>query len=136
MSAGWYKGMPTVNDLSKGKYIVLGGTYYIITKDPISFKPLKGSSKVQLEIKNLKTGQVHIEVFNDGACVPTADLERRSLQYSYTDGTNYYFMDDLTFEEVVMSSDDVKNIADKLEDNMYVDILFDQYIPICVVLAD
>ena len=136
MSADWNKGMPTVNDLSTGQYIVLGGTYYIITKDPVRFIPLKSSPKVQFEIKNLKNGQVHNEVFNDGACVPTANLERRSLQYSYTDGTNYYFMDDLTFDEVLMSRDDVENVADKLEENMYVDILFDQYMPICVVLSN
>ena len=67
-------------------------------------KPGKGAAFVRTKIKNVITGSVVEKSYNPSAKFPTAFVERKDMQYSYTDGDLYYFMDTETYEQVPISS--------------------------------
>ena len=61
-------------------------------------KPGKGAAFVRVKMKNVITGGVTETSFNPTAKYPTAFVERKKMEYSYNDGSLYYFMDSETYE--------------------------------------
>ena len=61
-------------------------------------KPGKGAAFVRTKMKNVITGAVTETSFNPTAKFENATVDRRSMEYSYTDGDLYYFMDNETYE--------------------------------------
>ena len=61
-------------------------------------KPGKGAAFVRVKMKNVITGGVTETTFNPSDKYPTAYIERKKMEYSYSDGELYYFMDQETFE--------------------------------------
>ena len=61
-------------------------------------KPGKGAAFVRVKMRNVITGGVTETSLNPSAKFPTAFIERRKMEYPYTDGDLYYFMDQETFE--------------------------------------
>ena len=68
-------------------------------------KPGKGGAFVRTKLKNVLTGQVVEKTYRAGEKVNDVRLERRPVNYSYTDGDIYYFMDKDTFEMIPISGD-------------------------------
>ena len=60
--------------------------------------PGKGAAFVRVKMKNVITGAVTETSFNPTAKFPTAFVERKKMEYSYNDGSLYYFMDQETYE--------------------------------------
>ena len=73
-------------------------------------KPGKGAAFVRTKIRNVITGAVIEKTFNPSDKFPTAFIERKDMQYLYSDGDLYYFMDNETYENIPIN-------ADKLGDN-------------------
>ncbi len=67
-------------------------------------KPGKGAAFVRTKFKNVITGAVVEQSFNPTAKFPTAYVERKDMQYSYTDGDLYYFMDLETYEQLPINA--------------------------------
>ena len=61
-------------------------------------KPGKGAAFVRVKMRNVITGGVTETSFNPTAKYPTAFVERKKMEYSYNDGSLYYFMDSETYE--------------------------------------
>lgn len=70
-------------------------------------KPGKGAAFVRTKIKNVITGSVVEKSYNPSAKFPTAFVERKDMEYSYSDGDLYYFMDPETYEQVPISSSEL-----------------------------
>lgn len=62
-------------------------------------KPGKGAAFVRTKIRNVITGSVVERTFNPNDKYPTAFIERKDMQYLYSDADLYYFMDLETFEQ-------------------------------------
>lgn len=73
-------------------------------------KPGKGAAFVRTKIRNVITGAVIERTFNPTEKFPTAFVDRRDMQYLYSDGNLYYFMDSETYEQQPID-------ASKLSDN-------------------
>ena len=73
-------------------------------------KPGKGAAFVRTKIRNVISGSVVERTFNPSDKFPTAFVERRDMQYLYSDGELYYFMDQETYEQTPLD-------ANKLGDN-------------------
>ena len=73
-------------------------------------KPGKGAAFVRTKCKNVKTGSVVERTFSPTEKFENAQVDRREMQYLYTDGDLYYFMDMETYEQMPIG-------ADKLDDN-------------------
>ena len=68
-------------------------------------KPGKGGAFVRTKLKNVLSGAVVDKTFRAGEKVTSVRLERRPVNYSYTDGQLYYFMDANTFEMIPLAKD-------------------------------
>ena len=63
-------------------------------------KPGKGAAFVRVKMRNVITGGVTETSLNPSAKFPAAYIERKKMEYSYSDGSLYYFMDPDTYELV------------------------------------
>lgn len=70
-------------------------------------KPGKGAAFVRTKVKNVITGSVVEKTYNPSAKFPTAFVERKDMQYSYSDGELYHFMDQETYEDVPVAAKDL-----------------------------
>jgi len=86
-------------------------------------KPGKGAAFVRTKYKNVITGAVVETSFNPTAKFPTAFVERKDMQYSYSDGDLYYFMDMETYDQVPISKDIVGNALDFVKEEEIVKVL-------------
>ncbi len=73
-------------------------------------KPGKGAAFVRTKLRNVITGAVIEKTFNPTDKFENAYVERKEMQYLYSDGDLYYFMDNETYEQLPIG-------ADKLDDN-------------------
>ena len=90
-----------------------GGLKIMIDGDPCAIienefvKPGKGQAFVRAKIRNLKTGRVVERTYKSGESVEAADVMDVDLQYLYTDGEFWYFMDAKTYEQLAASAEAV-----------------------------
>ena len=70
-------------------------------------KPGKGGAFVRTKLKDVMTGAVLDKTFRAGEKVTELRLVRRPVQYSYTDGSLYYFMDMETFDLIPLAGDTI-----------------------------
>ena len=68
-------------------------------------KPGKGAAFVRAKLKNVISGATLEQTFNPTAKFAAAGVERKDMQYSYSDGDLYYFMDNETFDQVPLNAD-------------------------------
>src|SRR5215470_996007 len=63
-------------------------------------KPGKGGAFVRTKLRNVRTGAVIERTFNAGVKVGLAIVERKQMQYLYSDGTDFVFMDPDSYDQV------------------------------------
>ena len=68
-------------------------------------KPGKGAAFVRTKMKNVITGAVIERSFSPTDKFDSAYIERRDMQYSYSDGDLYYFMDMESFDMVPLNKE-------------------------------
>lgn len=84
-------------------------------------KPGKGQAFVRTKIKNVMTGNVFQRTFRAGEKVEEVRLVRRPYQFSYEDGSLYYFMDLETYEMTPLAGETLgEDALEYLEENMEV----------------
>lgn len=113
--------MISAGEFKNGVTIEIDGALFIIT-DFQHVKPGKGAAFVRSTLKNLETGAVLEKTFRPNEKMPRAHIDRRDLQYLYTDGTLYYFMDNESFEQLEMNADDVGDALVFVKENETVQV--------------
>ena len=82
-------------------------------------KPGKGAAFVRTKIRNVISGSVTEKTFNPTDKFPTAYVERKDMQYLYSDGDLYYFMDNETYEQIPINksvlSDNFKFVKENMD---------------------
>ena len=82
-------------------------------------KPGKGAAFVRTKIKNVITGAVIEKTFNPNDKYPTAFIERKDMEYLYSDGDLYYFMDMESYEQIPINKsvlgDNFKFVKENME---------------------
>ena len=86
-------------------------------------KPGKGAAFVRTKIRNVITGSVVEKTFNPNDKYPTAFIERREMEYSYSDGELYYFMDTETWEQIPINASVLGDSFKFVKENMVCKIL-------------
>jgi elongation factor P len=89
----------TTNDLKNGMTLDLDGVLWNVVEFQ-HVKPGKGGAFVRTKLKNVLTGQVVDRTFNAGTKVDTATVDRREMQYLYSDGDDFVFMDTDTYDQM------------------------------------
>jgi elongation factor P len=112
-----------VTDLKKGTLITLDNIPYKIT-DYAQKQMGRGGSIVSVKLKSLLDGRVLDKTFKGAEKVESADVESRTVQYLYNDGTTFFFMDQTNFEQFEVSSDLVDSGAGFLVEGNDVNLQF------------
>lgn len=92
--------MATVNtnEFRGGLKIMLDGDPYNILESEF-VKPGKGQAFYKIRIRNLRSGRVLDKTFRSGETVEAADVHETTMQYLYSDGTSWHFMNPATYEQ-------------------------------------
>ena len=105
----------STNEFKGGLKIMLDGDPCAIIENEF-VKPGKGQAFNRVKIRNLKTGRVIERTFKSGESVEAADVIDTSLQYLYTDGEFWYFMDTETYEQYQADANAVGDAAKWMKD--------------------
>jgi elongation factor P len=92
----------------------------------------RGGAIVRTKFKNLKTGAVLEETFRSGEKLERPGLEERSMQYLYSQGDEFYFMDMETYEQIPLTLSLLGEAKSFLKENMTVKVLYHKDVPISV----
>jgi elongation factor P len=114
-----------VSDLKKNVKLLIDGNPWMVT-DFQFVKPGKGQGLYKCKIKNMISGAVVDRTWRSGEKLETANVESRSMQYLFTDGVQYTFMDSESFDQVEIASEVISDDARFLMDQLEVDVLFFQ----------
>lgn len=93
-------------------------------------KPGKGGAFVRTRLKSLKTGLVQERTFRSGEKVGRPDLEEREMQYLYASDGQWHFMDTSTFEQIFLTSDQLGEDKNYLQENVVITALYHRGRPI------
>jgi elongation factor P len=125
--------MYSTTDFRRGLKIEVDGTPYVIVEFQ-HVKPGKGGAFVRTKLRNLITGGVIDKTFRAGEKVEKPDLEEKNMQYLYSEGNQYYFMDTETYEQTFLTQEQLGESKNFLQENINVSILYYQGNPIGVEL--
>ena len=115
--------MISSNDFRSGTTIQIDGSVWRVVEF-LHVKPGKGSAFVRTKLKNVQTGNVVERTFRAGATLPSATIEKRTMQHTYKEGDQFVFMDMETFEEATLTPVQMGDQAKYLKEGMEVNILF------------
>ncbi len=109
--------MVSAGDFRNGVTFEMDGSVYQIIEFQ-HVKPGKGAAFVRTKIRNVIAGTVVEKTFNPTDKYPQAFIERKEMEYSYSDGDLYYFMDPESFELVPINSSDLPENFKFVKENM------------------
>ncbi len=115
--------MIDANELRKGVIFELDGELYKV-KDYHHNKTARGGATIRIKANNLRSGANIERTFNSGERVQDIRLDYKKVQYLYTDGDFFYFMDNQTFEQPAISAEMVGDLAGYLLENLDVKLTF------------
>ena len=127
--------MYSTAEFKKGLKIEIDGTPYIIV-DFQHVKPGKGGAFVRTKLKNLLNGRVVDQTFRSGEKVEKPDLMEREMQYLYREGDRYCMMDNETYEQIMLTEEQVGEARLYLIENLNVEVLFFNQAPLAVELPN
>ena len=88
-------------DIKKGTCIRLDGKLYFCI-DFLHVKPGKGNTIMRTTLKDVVSGRGLERRFNIGEALEDVRVERRQFQYSYAEGEHYHFLNQETWDDVVI----------------------------------
>ncbi len=115
--------MISSNDFRTGVTVELDGSVWRVVEF-LHVKPGKGSAFVRTKLKNVQTGNTVEKTFRAGETVPQANLEKRTMQYTYKDGEEFVFMDMQTYEETRLNEENLGDRINFLKEEMEVNVIF------------
>lgn len=110
-------------DLKKGTVVQLDGKPFRVVE--YSQKVMgRGGSIVNVKLKNLIDGSVIPKTFKGQEKIEPAEVSTKSVQYLYSDGTDYHFMDPTSFEQFQLSADVVDTASQFLKEGDELNLQF------------
>jgi len=125
--------MIDVNDLRKGVTFELDGTLYKVLEYE-HHKPGRGKATIRIKARNLRTGTILDKSFISGDRVQDVRLEYHNVQFLYSDGSLYHFMDLDTYEQPAIPSEIIGDAAGYLKEGLEVKLTFYQNEPLDIEL--
>lgn len=104
-----------ITDLKKGQVFQIEGEPFRVIE--YSQKVMgRGGSIVNVKIKSLIDGKVLSKTFKGNESIESADVTNQTIQYLYSDGSSYFFMDNETFEQFEIPEDIIGNQVNYLKE--------------------
>jgi elongation factor P len=121
------------SDLRKGLKIEIDGEPYVIVQFEFS-KPGKGQALYKCKLKNMVTGVQFDRTFRSSEKFKEPDLEEQEMEYLYSEGNRYCFMNTSTYDQEFLTQEQVGDAKDFLKENTVCYILFFEGRPIGISL--
>lgn len=115
--------MININDIKNGMTVVIDGNIYLILEF-LHVKPGKGPAFVRIKLRNLRTGSTIEQTFNTNIKFEKAIIEKKPMQYLYSNGDMYNFMNMETYEQIDLSKDSLGDNAKFLKEGLEVEVTF------------
>lgn len=125
--------MIDVNNLRKGVNFEMDGNLYKVL-DYQHHKPGRGNATIRVRTLNLRTGTTLEMTFQSGDRVQDISLDYHNVQYLYTDGQFFHFMDLDTYEQPAITAEMIGDMAGYLKENLEVKLTFYQGKPLDIEL--
>jgi elongation factor P len=113
----------SINEIKAGLTLLVDGQVWLALECQ-HVKPGKGAAFVRVKIRNLKDNSVQEKTFRGDEKIEEAYVEERKLQYQYSSGDIYHFMDQENFEEISILNDEIGEKKKFLKDNLEVSAYF------------
>ncbi len=113
--------MMDANQCRSGTKILLDGELYSVIERS-HHKPGKGGAFVRFKLKGIVNGKVIDHTVRAGTKMETADVQVQTMQYLYSQGEDYVFMDLETYEQINVAGDLMGYAANFLTENAEVDV--------------
>jgi len=107
----------SINEIKSGVTLLVDNEVYVCI-DAQHVKPGKGAAFVRARLRNMKTNNIQEKTFRGEEKIEQAFVEERKLQYQYSSGRIFHFMDQDNFEEIAISEDIIGDKAKFLKDNL------------------
>jgi len=114
--------MYTASDLRKGLKVTIDNEPYIVIAFEFS-KPGKGQALYRTKLRNMIRGLAIDRTYREGDTFEPASLEERTMQYLYRERDHYHFMDNQTFEQIIISEEALGDAKNYLVENLNVEVL-------------
>jgi elongation factor P len=114
--------MIDAGELRKGVVVELDGEIYQI----LEYQHVKMQQRqpvIKLKLRSIRTGNSAEKNFQSADKVKTVFLEHRPVQYLYKDGDLYYFMDNETYEQIMLPPDQIGDDKNYLKEGQMLEIL-------------
>lgn len=108
--------MISVTELRRGTVFELDGALYQVL-DYHHSKPARGNAYIRTKIRDLRSGATLERTFVSGDRVQDIRLDHRTVQYLYSDGAFYHFMDVDSFEQITLSKETLGDMINYLVEN-------------------
>jgi elongation factor P len=109
--------MISTGELKKGIVIELEGDLWQILEYH-HIKVGRGSAQVRIKFRNVRKQSIVEKTFQAGEKFPRATLERRPAQFLFSDGNDYTFMDTSTYDQFVITGDQLGDAKEYIKDNL------------------
>ena len=116
------KSMISAGDFRNGMTFEMDGQVFQVVEFQ-HVKPGKGAAFVRTKIKNIITGSTTEKTFNPNDKLEKAHIERKDMQYLYSDGDLYHFMDTETYEQIPLNKDTIGDALMFIKENETVKML-------------
>ena len=113
--------MISAGDFRNGVTLEIEGNGYQILEFQ-HVKPGKGAAFVRTKLKNIINGGVVEKTFRPTEKFPAARIDRVDMQYLYSDGDLFHFMNTETYDQIALNSDDVGDALKFVKENEMVKI--------------
>lgn len=127
--------MINVNDIKNGLTIKIDNNLFQVV-DFQHVKPGKGSAFVRTKLKNLRTGTTVETTYNTNVKLETARIEKQNMQFLYSQGDEYCFMNMETYDQVELKKDQLGEDYKFLKENLEVIISFYEGEVLGMILPD
>ncbi|MCM1416318.1 MAG: elongation factor P [bacterium] len=113
--------MVSAGDFRNGITVEIEGNVYQIIEFQ-HVKPGKGAAFVRTKLKNIIGGGVVEKSFRPTEKFPQARIDRKDMQYLYSDGDLYNFMDTETYDQIALNAEAVGDALKFVKENEMVKI--------------
>jgi elongation factor P len=123
--------MISTGDLKKGLTIEFEGQLCSILEWQ-HVKIGRGGAIVRMKLRNLRTGATFDRTCDAGEKFKRISLDRTTITYQYQDGDHYHFMDTSTYDDIVLTGEQLGDVKNYLIDNLELDLMLYNDEPISV----
>lgn len=113
----------STSEFKQGMKVELDGDPYLMVSNEF-VKPGKGQPFNRVKLKHLMTGRVVEKTFRSGEKLELADVEESRMRFLYSEGEDFHFMDEKSYEQHAVSADKLQDKTQWMMEDIEYDIVF------------